>query len=247
MAPIVAMIRESARSYEGYCTFAFAQDEGTFNYLINKDEATSRGVCQALTNRWIAGHANDQSMWIDLYPTVDGRTRLNPAVAKEIMLEQKAGGGGMTQLVNNEKWLEGRGLIPFEHPTLRTYTAGGCHAKVIHAAFAVAHAVSQSRSSDGHYLSVALLRGGNKAGGHGVAIHIGGDRMHRASSGLTYFDPNIGEFWFKDKTHFARWFIRTWQTLGEQKQYIYRAFYISSFAKKHTPFAKQHIQAVHCD
>jgi hypothetical protein len=224
-------IRASATRHFGHCTFRFSQALPPISHLIGSDEKTKNGICQALTNRWIADHANGGSMWNHLYLNVHGQQCFDIAGVRRLMLEQKAGGSFQNQLLANERWLASQGVIPFEHPLTKAYAMTGEHAKVKDAAKALSDVIIGANSSDGHYLNLGLLKSSTEPQGHAVAVFIGA----RSASGgpdLVYFDSNLGEFWFPSKVHFKPWLIEAWHTLFNTGNYKYKSYWITAFAKK---------------
>jgi hypothetical protein len=227
----INQIRASTARHFGHCTFPFSQALPPISQLIGSDEGTKNGICQALTNRWIADHANDGSMWDGLYLTVSGHQCFNILGVRRLMVEQKVGGSFQNQIMMNERWLATKGVIPFENPVTKVYAMAGNYTKVKDAASAISDVVMGSRSSGGHYLNVGLLESDTRTRGHAVGVFIGA----RSASGgpdLLYFDANLGEFWFPNKVHFKPWLMEAWRSLFDTGNYKYKAYWITAFAKK---------------
>ena len=231
MSNFIEVIQNSANEYNGSCTFRFSQALPPISQLIATDPATKDGFCQAITNMWIAKHAAGGSLWSELYTTVTGRQCFNIHKVKNLMVEQRAARGILSQLLNNEKYLACQGVIPRENPVTKAYAFAGTLGRTSHNAKAVAKTIVEStRAGCGSYLNVALYN--ESSGGHAVAVFVGSPAFGSGTRDIAYFDANFGEFWFQDSSDFHRWFIAYWKKIYEMGDYKYKSFYINEFAHK---------------
>jgi len=205
------------------------------NTLIKMLPYTSNGICQALSAKWIAEHANNGSLWNWLFSP--GTTNVKQAAIANLMINftesvQRTGppanpttknkntGGEFYQDFVTDKYLALYGIIR------RKATQGaymGTMANPLPVGKQGHNLGSRFQESwlcakGGSYILISIL--GN--GGHAMAAYVGED--------VAFFDPNFGEFWFPSIKEFFPWFLKFWRSSGYERSFD--KFYLMPYGKK---------------
>jgi YopT peptidase len=195
MSPYIALVRSSVTAHGGAVTFKFSQSKGAFNREIMKHRGTSGGVCKSLVAQWLLGRADGEPLPDRLYPG-GRRARLNNRVVRSLKALAIAGYEADDQDSLTTRWLNeesgGRfytgGYEAFEE---RTDDAGpeGMLDRILQTKI----------KNQQQFFKIIDFHG--RLVNHAVGIHIS------ARDGVTWFDPNFGEFHFPQQEQFRRWFL----------------------------------------
>ncbi|CNK84434.1 T3SS effector cysteine protease YopT [Yersinia pseudotuberculosis] len=197
----VPAVRESVANYGGNINFKFAQTKGAFLHKIIKHSDTASGVCEALCAHWIRSHAQGQSLFDQLY--VGGRK-----------------GKFQIDTLYSIKQLQIDGCkadVDQDEVTLDWFKKNGISERMIerHCLLRPVDVTGTTESEGLDQLLNAILDT------HGIGygykkIHLSGQMSAHAiaayvneKSGVTFFDPNFGEFHFSDKEKFRKWFTNS--------------------------------------
>ena len=195
MSPYIALVRNSVVPHGGAVTFKFSQSKGAFNRAIMKHQGTSGGVCNSLVAQWLLGRATGEALPNRLYP--DGRrARLNSSVVGSLKALAIAGYEADHQDGLTARWLYeesgGRfymgGYEAFEERTDDS-GPGGMLNRIL----------QKKIKNQEQFFKMISFHG--RLVHHAVGIHIS------AHGGVTWFDPNFGEFHFPQEEQFRRWFL----------------------------------------
>ncbi|WP_036768068.1 YopT-type cysteine protease domain-containing protein [Photorhabdus australis] len=203
-------VRNSASKYGGQVTFKFAQTKGTFLDQIMKHKDTSGGVCESISAHWISAHAKGDSIFNQLY--VGGKKgKFHIDTLFSIKQLQMDGYLDDEQSTMTEYWLGTQGMQPNiqrnddtdEHSSKVVGETGNRGTKDL------LHAILDTGDKGSGYKKISFL---GKMAGHTVAAYVDDQK------GVTFFDPNFGEFSFPDKTSFSHWFTddfwpKSWYSL----------------------------------
>ena len=202
--------------------------------LIKMLPYTSNGICQALAAKWIAQHANDDSLWNWLFSK--GTTNVKQSAIANLMINftesvQRTGklanpttkdkntGGEFYQDFVTDKYL---GLYGIQRRKSTQASYLGTMKNPIPVgnwgtALASRFQESWLNAKGGSYILISIL--GN--GGHAMAAYVGED--------VAFFDPNFGEFWFPSINEFYSWFQQFWWKSGYCNSFD--KFYLLPYAK----------------
>ena len=203
------------------------------NTLINMLPYTRNGICQALSAKWIAEHANDSSLWYWLFAS--GTTNVKQASFANLM-------------VNFTESVQRTGAV--SNPTTRDYSGGDFYQDHVTDKYLSLYKVKRRGAANagfmgsmsnqlpvgswgtnlanrfqeswlnargGSYILISIM--GN--GGHAMAAYVGKD--------IAFFDPNFGEYWMPDTNKFYSWFQQFWWKSGYHQQFD--KFYLLPYAK----------------
>jgi len=225
--------------------------------LINMLPYTSGGICQALSAKWIAEHANDSSLWNWLF--AEGTTHVKQAAIANLMINfTESVVRTASDIEHNQGNRATRKKIAFRigNKSLRKANTGGqfyqdfvtdkylglyglkrrtiCQPSVVGS--------MQNQIPMGTGLSAGYLLGSylnedwlaSKGGGSYVLISImgsGGGHAMAAYVGndIAFFDPNYGEFWFPTHQQFYEFFMAFWRSSGYYQDF--NRFYLLPYAK----------------
>jgi YopT peptidase len=210
--------RNSLDRFGGVMTWDFSQMNLNVYQIIRRDAASAGGICKALAAQWIVDHAYGGSLYNRV---VDQRGNLNLAAIRMIMQNFIIGSG--QQVTATAQFMLKRGVLERQSsqdisrtivrrvdgrrvdvPTVTHTTKATYQANVGAPTCNVAVELPQAlrRVVDGY----ALIDFGAMTGdGHSTAAWIGVKRPDVAGD-VCFFDPNVGEFYFRDKENFFRWF-----------------------------------------
>ncbi|WP_051228908.1 YopT-type cysteine protease domain-containing protein [Paludibacterium yongneupense] len=200
----VAPVRASVADGGGRVVFAFSQSQPPFVNEIMRDEATSAGVCEALAAHWIETHSRGSSLWQERYHC-SGALGLRPESLVSVKRLQSAGvARDAEQDDATEIWLVLNGVLPRPLHARRV-------PETLPALYCGSNLIEGTTGAEGtrRLLDVMLARRGEDAlykkvqlqgryCGHTLAVHI--------DQGVSFFDPNFGDFRFDDHAAFRRWF-----------------------------------------
>lgn len=208
----VGPVQRSVTKYGGHCTFEFTQCKPPVSTTLAANAETSGGVCEALSAHWIRYHAIEQSLWNWLI--VDGAVDL-AKLQQHVMALQISGQNADNQDAASEAWLRQQGVLRIQqnstaasstHRRLGFIQHQGLHLGASQAGttsfFArndLARAILQDTTGGaGCYKKLGLT---GKAGAHAMAFWVAQD--------VVFFDPNFGEFYFKERAGFYNWFTQS--------------------------------------
>ena len=214
---------------------AYSQCVEPTNTLIKMLPYTSNGICQALSAKWIAEHANDRSLWNWLF--APGSTNVKQAAIANLMINftesvQRTGklanpttmnkntGGDFYQDFVTDKYL---GLYDVVRRKATQAGYMGTIASQLPVGKLGHNLASRFQESwlcskGGSYILISIM--GN--GGHAMAAYVGQD--------VAFFDPNFGEYWFPSINEFYPWFLKFWKSSGYDRSF--NTFYLLPYAKK---------------
>jgi YopT peptidase len=198
----VAPVRLSVDRAGGRVVRAFSQSQAPFVQNILRHKQTSAGVCEALSAHWIETHSRGACLWQELF-CGDGHLQHQPDSLVSIRLLQSV---GMKRDVDQDEatalWLALRGVVP------RPVRQRRSHATVV---YGICNQVEGVTGPTGtrELLDAMLERRGEAAlykkvqltgrlCAHAIAL--------RVDQGVSFFDPNFGEFRFDDHASFRSWF-----------------------------------------
>lgn len=213
---------------------AYSQSLEPTSSLMKTLPYTSKGICQALSAKWIAEHANDGSLWNWLFDT--GSTTVKPAAVANLMINftesvQRTGrlanpttrdkdtGGDFYQDFVTDKYLRLYGLTRRQAAQGRFMGSMKNRLPVGAAGHQLASRFQESwlNARGGSYILISIM--GN--GGHAMAAYVGKD--------IAFFDPNFGEFWFPSINEFYSWFKGFWRCSGYHRSFD--TFYLLPYAR----------------
>ena len=224
------------------CYIEYSQGNRGTHDIIKKSPLTADGICQALSAKWIAQHANDDSLWNWLF--LRGTTTVNKAAVVQLMhnYTDASSGARFTSLGNpTTKYKYTLGLTYQDYVTDRylelydvkrrqmvsgsfmgnknarigTGANGFCLANRLHKKFL--------NTLGGSYVLIVIKgQHNNSQVGHAMAAYVG-------SHDVTFFDPNYGEFWFPSQDKFTTWFTQYWSMSEYDK--IFKDFYLVPYGK----------------
>ena len=207
--------------------------------LINMLPYTANGICQALSAKWIAQHANGSSLWDWL--CTPGTTNVKQSAIANLMInftESVQRTGKLSNPTTRNQDTKGQFYQDFvTDKYLKLYsglvrrsivqegvigsirnqlTVGGG----VNAGRRLARRLNESRlvsKGSGSYVLISIM--GN--GGHAMAAFVGED--------IAFFDPNFGEFWFPSHKQFYAFFLKFWHRSGYYKNFP--NYYLMPYAK----------------
>ncbi|AWK43404.1 YopT-type cysteine protease domain-containing protein [Photorhabdus laumondii] len=199
-------VRNSASKHGGEITFKFPQTKGTFLDQIMKHSDTSGGVCESISAHWISAHAKGESVFDQLYVGGQkGQFHIDSLVSiKQLQMDGIA--QDVDQDTMTESWLSENGI----QPRMKTITYQSANGPINYKRPIEVN--GQTGSNGTSDLLNAILDTGDKGSsykkisfsgqmaGHAVAAYV--DDL----KGVTFFDPNFGEFHFPNKESFSNWF-----------------------------------------
>lgn len=210
--------------------------------LIESLPYTSNGICQALSAKWIAEHANGGSLFNWLCEK--GTTVVKPAAIVNLMINftesvQKTGplankskdidikaqsSGLFYQDFITEKYLglygvrrRGSILANSTVGSMGSQLSGGTNGYKLASRFQPSWMNTKGEA----YVLVSIMG----KGGHALAGYIAG-------SEVALFDPNFGEFYFSKFNHFYKWFVYFYDRSGYSAQFP--SYYLLGFGKDAT-------------
>ena len=233
------------KTYKAVVVSGFSQSIEPMASFLKLTPETKGGICQGLVDRWIAAHANEGSLWNDLYTNVNGMQCLKIDEVRAIMAEFAAGlsnsktSVGPYQKLNSELYLMRRGIIPRMNLSdgHRMYGEGYTRqgnqivadpqlAEKILAKLPMCRAHGRGVGS---YATISIK---SPEGGHIMCAYLGGTagvgNNALPFSDVAFFDPNIGEYWFQDAGDFGRFF----RYVLKRVYSTYGGFQLRSFAKQ---------------
>ncbi|WP_306420882.1 YopT-type cysteine protease domain-containing protein [Enterobacter chuandaensis] len=189
-------VRASVPQYGGTVSFKFAQTKGTFLGEIMKHSETAGGVCESLSAHWISSHAKGESLFDKLYiGGQKGKFQIDTLYSvKQLQIEGMQNNVNQTQLTH--AWLEKNDIKPrvnkYGYPVSAVTGETGSQgvAKLL-------DAILDTRGNVSEYKKIIFS---GKMAAHTVAAYVDEQK------GVTFFDPNFGEFHFPDKQSFGNWF-----------------------------------------
>ena len=232
----------------------YSQGEEPTATLISMLPYTKDGICQALSAKWIAEHANDRSLWTWL---LKPGTRI-PDAGKIVNLminftESTVRTSSDVQTIGTKRTKE-RIAKRLSNPTTRNRNTGGqfyqdfVTDKYL-AMFGVKRralpkaAVMGSMGNRMKYgfgpttglkLAATLQRKSLVTlGGAYALISIMGNGGHAMAAfvgeDVAFFDPNFGEFWFPSDRDFRGFFGSFWSLSGYDSEFD--SYYLMSYAR----------------
>jgi hypothetical protein len=236
----------------------YSQSEEPTNTLINMLPYTEDGICQALSAKWIAEHANDGSLWNWLM--VPGTKNIKQSAIANLMINfTESVVSGASSLDHNLGNRRARKKIAnrLANPTTKKANTGnlgyqdfvttkylglyGMRRRTLPAAALCGPAMKSFKfglgPKVGQMLGLALSPTNlNTKGADGsyVLISIMGDGGHALAAfvgrdDVAFFDPNFGEFWFPKRADFRTFLDYFWQRTGYSQDY--ESFYLLGYAK----------------
>ncbi|WP_421196132.1 YopT-type cysteine protease domain-containing protein [Aeromonas jandaei] len=189
-------VRDSVPQHGGSVTFKFAQTKGAFLGEIMKHGDTSGGVCESISAHWISSHAKGDSLFNQLYTGGQkGQFQIDTLVSiKQLQMDGMQEHVDQAQVTSN--WLTDHNLVPrmsksgYPMPPVSGQTGSQGPEQLV-------AAILDTRGESAEYKKISFS---GKMAGHTVAAHVD------EQQGVTFFDPNFGEFHFPDKEQFKNWF-----------------------------------------
>ena len=222
------------------CYIEYSQGNRGTHDIIKKSPLTADGICQALSAKWIAQHANDDSLWNWLF--IKGTRSINQAAIVNLMHNFTDGVArhgksanptsknkyplGMTYQdyvterymaiygVQRRKMVQ-KGFLGNQFHLIATGADGHCLAHRMQGSFL-------NSRGDSYVLIVIKGKDKNKPVGHAMSAYVG-------SEDFVFFDPNFGEFWFPSHEKFQAWFKGYWSTSGYNR--VFDGFYLLPYGK----------------
>ncbi len=207
----VNSIAQTATANGGTVVMKYSQSLPPTSTLIGMFGATKGGICQALTNKWIAEHAAGGSLWNWL---CSSSGQVQPSKISNLMMNfidsasMSAPGGIDRQKLISEKYLFQYGVIRrtdiVSGERLYLEGMGNLAPNPAYGATVAKAVVGQGLKNSGGCYRMISFKG--TGGGHVVAAWVAED--------VAFFDSNFGEFWFEKPANFAKWFPMFWQKAG---------------------------------
>jgi len=233
------------KTYNAVVVSGFSQSIEPMTSFLRITPETKNGICQGLVDRWIASHASEGSLWNDLYTNVNGIPCLKIDQVRAVMAEFTAGLGqsktsvGPYQMVNSELYLMRRGVIPRMNLSdgYRMYDDGYARqaGKVVadpQLADKILAKLPMFRAHGRGVGSYATIVVKSPTGGHIMCAYLGGTAGVGSNalpfSDVSFFDPNIGEYWFQNAADFGRFF----RYVVTRVYSNYGGYQLRSFAKQ---------------
>jgi hypothetical protein len=235
-------VSERARQYDAVIVSQFSQLREPARSILQANEQTKPGICQALVDHWIAAHAADGSLWNALYRFVNGKQVLedgNPVLAtgkfSQLVMhavrarrsEHIPSAPTPMQYSQNFLWQSGVSLrrhyrspndaLIAEGPPLGVTLAKGI--------LQVLPIYASSGRGAGSYAMISLLRPNGR--NHVVVAYLGGNLAD-----VALFDPNHGEFWFSEYAQFKAFF--DYLMLMYRDSYAFQIIFYARVAKFRT-------------
>ena len=223
-------VRSSVEKHGGEIGFKFAQTKGTFLDQIMKHKDSSAGVCESISAHWMASHAKNESIFDKLYVAGEkGQFQIDTLVSiKQLQIDGIQEHADQNQ--TTQSWLGNNGLVPqmrtetrgslsLDHPVRLEGTTGSSGATKLVAA------ILDTAGETSIYKKIGIS---GAMAGHAVAAFVDNDE------GVTFFDPNFGEFSFPDKASFSNWFTQDFWTgsLYSIEKGLGQEFEISNYKAK---------------
>jgi Yersinia/Haemophilus virulence surface antigen len=202
-----------AKSLNGYATWTFSQGD-----LAVWRHYRTMGICAALSAHWIKHHANDGSL-----ANVLGGGGVGPlkvGTLKEIaLLHRTVSTTGDEQRENLKLWLQMHDIISLNTSHRVTVTNHRLNRDVVQAQSRTSEVLASGSFPNIENDLVTAMRKHNtcyarinfggtflgRGAGHAVAVWLGQPSWSDHGDAL-FFDPNYGEYWFKKKEDFFRFF-----------------------------------------
>lgn len=251
----IAQIQKRAVSNKGSYVH-YSQSEEPTSTLISMLPYTEDGICQALSAKWIAEHANGGSLWNWLFKP--GSKTPDPGKIANLMINFTESivrtGGDIDHSQGNRKVRSGIASRLSNKTTRSKNTGGQYYQDFVTEKYLGLYGVARrnivqacytgsmgKRIKHGLGPKTAQVLGAtlqqkymNTKGGAYVLISVLGDGGHAMAAyvgqDIAFFDPNFGEFWFPSHLDFYRFFLDFWKLSG----YIsdFDSFYLLPYAKK---------------
>jgi len=222
MQVFVQAVRDCAIRHGG-AYIPFSQCLQPVKALIESMPGTSGGICRALAAKWIAQHANDDSLWNWLfYPNT---TQIKLGCIAELMIQFHEGvspqgkfnnptvqnpgnltGGNYQDLVM-ENYLGIYGLK--KRGITKDLITGFQNRPPANAGSSIANRLSIKWLNGVGYVHIYTGGGGSA---HSTAAFVG-------SQDIAFFDPNFGEFYFTDQAKFRAFFVEFWEISGYSRSW----------------------------
>ena len=187
-------------------------------------------MCQALSNKWIADHANGGSLWNSIY----ANGVFQQGVIANLMMQfidsvGQGPGKQQRQMFGNQDIHAEKYLFHYGVVRRQDIVSGRRHY--------FSAAAQQPTAALGLHIANSLCgpQGNKNSGGAYQLIYIYGASGAHAMAAWTaedvsFFDPNFGEFWFQNPAKFREWFKDFWTASGYSRSYT--KYELRSFAKK---------------
>lgn len=189
-------VRDSVPQYGGTVSFKFAQTKGAFLGEIMKHSETAGGVCESISAHWISCHAWGGSLFDQLYTGGQkGQFQIDTLHSiKQLQIEGIR--DNVHQASVTTSWLKKNGMVPrmskfgYPYPPVSGKTGSQGTSELL-------NAILDTNGETSEYKKISFI---GKMVGHTVAAYVDEQK------GVTFFDPNFGEFNFPDKQSFGNWF-----------------------------------------
>lgn len=227
----------ACKTYGAVVVSPFSQSIEPVSSFLKTSRFGGGGVCMALVNRWIIAHAHEDSIWNELYTNVGGMPCIRIGVMRQIMDEFGAIAGhdvnpnslGKVWSVNTEVFMMRQGVIPRMRLGSwdRAYASGGGSVADPQLAAKIVNSLKAFKSHGrgvGSYASIYISGGG---GAHIMCAYLGGTAGGGTLpfSDISFFDPNLGEYWFEKSDNFASFLPWVFSMLyGSYGSYALRNF-----------------------
>lgn len=226
LATKIERVRRTAIAAGGQVTWDFSQCRNPVRSLICGHGATSGGICEMVSAKWLEMHARGGHIasWIQ---RSDGS--LDPNRIRQLMQwfgigvtlhpdRMRGGSGGgndWDQPVATQNWLELHGIKRKTKVVADFFQqAGGAGWQYSHGGGERRRGGSQRRVL-AQQLGEEITR---SFGTYKMVMFDGPKFAHTCAAwserDVAFFDPNFGEFWFEDRRAFVRWFPTFWHTAG---------------------------------
>lgn len=223
--------------------------------LINSLPYTSNGICQALSAKWIAEHANDRSLWSWLFrpgttiPSLPHIANLMINFTESVVQDKSdiehVQSDSMRRRIANRisnrttrsKDTKGEFYQDFVTDKYLKLYANLIRRRIVQESVAGsmgkridvgASLGAGYRLADNLHQNKMVSRGGSY-----VLISIMGNGGHAMAAftadDFAFFDPNFGEFYFPSHAKFKQFFLQFWKLSGYYRDFP--KFYLMPYAK----------------
>lgn len=250
---IQARCRKNQGAYVHY-----SQSEEPTRTLINMLPYTSNGICQALSAKWIAEHANEGSLWNWLF--AEGTTNVKQAAIANLMINFTESvvrtASNVPLALGNHRARQGVARRLANPTTRNKNTSGDYYQDFVTDKYLGLYGMKRRGIARAGYMGSMSNRInyglGPRTGqilaatlqpkylnttanpGAYVLISVLGNGGHAMAAyvgtDVSFFDPNFGEFWFPKTLNFYNFFQDFWSLSGYDT--AFDSFYLLSYGKK---------------
>lgn len=219
-----AKVNEICAKHKGVCTWGFSQTDFIVMKNIFSDSRTRFGICAALSAHWIKHHAHEGSLANLLGGGGVGPLNIGKLKEIKVLHSTVSGEDGGAQAAHLEMWLRMNDVLSLgKSRTVKKWKTVGRVDRPDgfsgqSSSRAEMNASAEKIDTIEHDIVLGMRKfnscyarvnfGGTaffKGAGHAVAVWLG-QPSYASGGDALFFDPNYGEFWFKDKQDFFAFF-----------------------------------------